>query len=272
MRPGDPDVVVGQEHDLDVEEQHDGQHDERQPAHAVQEGAHHPAAVGTGDRLHEEEVVELEAQGVRALVGCLEQADRLIELERLAGEQRELGDEPQVQEDEHDRRELEELRKLDLDLQDRQLDRSAEKQVLVRHARNRDHEIGHDAEEDEPRRMRRIARIVHRLEQAIGIDRRLPLGLSARQLRHDQQPPRQLLACRPLDPDAETRPHRRPHAQTTPSSALRRDRACRPASASSSGPGLLEPGPASSCADHNGKSEARAKTDRPRGPGVAARG
>ncbi len=74
VRPGDADVVIGQEHDLDVEQQHDGQHDQRQPRHAVQEHAHDAAAVGPGDGLHEKEVVELEPQRMRALVGGFEKA------------------------------------------------------------------------------------------------------------------------------------------------------------------------------------------------------
>ncbi|MEQ1934161.1 MAG: helix-turn-helix domain-containing protein, partial [Fimbriimonadaceae bacterium] len=48
--------------------------------HGVQEGTEDAAALGAGDRLHEEEVVVLEPERVRALVGRLKQADRAVEL------------------------------------------------------------------------------------------------------------------------------------------------------------------------------------------------
>ena len=76
---------------------------------------------------------------MRALLGRLEQADGVVELQRLARQQRELRHEPQVHEDEHDRRELEELPELDIDLEDRQRDRCLEQQVLVRDPRDGDH-------------------------------------------------------------------------------------------------------------------------------------
>ena len=84
MHPGDGDVVVGQEHELDVEQQDHRQHHDGEPRHAVQEHADDAAALGPGDGLREEEVVELEAQGMGALVARLQHADGGRELERLA--------------------------------------------------------------------------------------------------------------------------------------------------------------------------------------------
>ncbi len=66
VRPRDGLVVIRQEHNLDVEQQQHRQHGQRQPRHAVQERAHHAAAIGPGNRLHEKEVVELEPQRMGA--------------------------------------------------------------------------------------------------------------------------------------------------------------------------------------------------------------
>ena len=118
MRPGDGLVVIGEEHDLDIDQERDREHDQSEPRHAVQEEAHDRAPLRAGDRLHEEKVVELEAQGMGAVVGRLEKPDRVIELERLLGEQDQLGDDAQMQQNEQDRRELEELRERNGHLQD----------------------------------------------------------------------------------------------------------------------------------------------------------
>ena len=188
VRPGDADVVVGQEHDLDVEQQHDGQHDQRQPRHAVQERAHDAAAVGPGYGLHEKEVVELEPQRMRAFLGGFEKAHRVIELERLAGQQRELRYDAEMHQHEQDRRELEELGELDVHLQDRQRDGRLEQQILVGDAGDSDEQVGHDGEKDQPGGMRRVARMIDRLEQTVRVDLCLPLRRITRHIRHSDDP------------------------------------------------------------------------------------
>ena len=62
----------------------------------MQEGAHHEASMWPGDGLHEEEIMQLEAQRMGPPVGSLEVLHRLVELERLAGQQHELRDHAQV--------------------------------------------------------------------------------------------------------------------------------------------------------------------------------
>ncbi len=145
----------------------------RQPRHDVEEAAHHRRALRAGDRLHEEEVVQLEAQRVRAPVGRFQEADGVIELQRLAREQDQLGEDAEVEQHQHDGRELEELLELDVDLQDGQLHRRVEQQRLVRHAGDGDHQVGHDGEEDQPAGVGGVARAVDGFEQTVGVDRRL---------------------------------------------------------------------------------------------------
>ncbi len=50
---------------------------------------------------------------------------------------------------EDDGRELEELRELDVDLQDRQRDRRLEQEIFVCHTGHGDEQIGYDGEENE---------------------------------------------------------------------------------------------------------------------------
>ena len=96
-------VVIGQERHLHVEQQDHRQDDDRQPRHDVEEAAHHGAALWARDRLHEEEVVQFEAQRMRAPVDSSPTADGVIELERLAGEQHELRQDAEVEQHQHDR-------------------------------------------------------------------------------------------------------------------------------------------------------------------------
>ncbi len=93
-----------------------------------------------------------------------------------------------MQQHEHDGRKLEELGELDVDLQDRQRDRRLEQQILVRDAGDRDEQIGHDGEKDQPGGMRRVARMIDRLEQTVRVDRRLPLRRVTRHIRHSDDP------------------------------------------------------------------------------------
>ncbi len=98
---------------------------------------------------------------------------------------------------EHDRRELEELRELDVDLQDRQRDRRLEQQILVRDAGDGDEQVGHDGEENQPGGMRRVARMIDRLEQTVWVDRRLPFRRHTRHIRHSDDPRQELNVTAP---------------------------------------------------------------------------
>ncbi len=69
-----------------------------------------------------------------------------------------------MEKDEQDRREPEELRELNVDLQDRQRDRRLEQQILVGHSGHGHGQIGHDGDKDQPGRMRGVARVVDGLE------------------------------------------------------------------------------------------------------------
>jgi hypothetical protein len=108
--------MIGQEHELNVEQQHDRHGDDGEPRHTVQEHADDAAALGSGNGLGEEEIVELEAQGMGALVRRLEHADGSGELQRFARELHELPHDPQVQQDEQDGCKYKEAGKLDLHL------------------------------------------------------------------------------------------------------------------------------------------------------------
>ena len=189
MRPGDGDVVVGQEDELHVEQQDHRHHHQGEPGHAVQEEADDAAALGAGDGLHEEEVVELQAQGMGALLGGLEHANGGGELERLAGEQHELADEPHVDQHEQDRRKQEEAGELDLHLQDGQRDVAVEQQVLVADAGDGDQQIAHQREVDEPGGVGAAARAVDGLEQAIGVDGGLGVDFPVARVVHTRTPP-----------------------------------------------------------------------------------
>ncbi len=108
---------------------------------------------------------------MRALVGGLQETDGVIKLQRLARQQYQLRENAEMEQHQHDGRELEELFELDLHLQDGQLHRRIEQQRLMRHAGNGDDEIGHDGEKDEPAGMRRVARAVDGFEQTVGVYR-----------------------------------------------------------------------------------------------------
>ena len=151
MHPRDGDVVIGQEGKLHVEEQDHRHDDDGQPRHAVQEHADDAAALGAGDGLREEEVVELQAQRVGALLGRLQHADRARELERLARQLHQLAHEPQVQQHEQDGREQEEAGELYFDLQDGQGDVAVEQQVLVGDPGHSDQQVADEGNVDQPR-------------------------------------------------------------------------------------------------------------------------
>jgi hypothetical protein len=112
------DVVIGQEHDLDVEQQEHRQSEERQPRQTVQKSAHDHAAMGPGHRLREEEGMQLEAQQVRATVGQFERPDGLIECQRLARKEHELRQDAEMEEDGENWGEKEEPSLFDVDLED----------------------------------------------------------------------------------------------------------------------------------------------------------
>ena len=61
------------------------------------------AAVRPGDNLREEEVVELQTERMAALVGAFQKAHCFVEFQRLAGQQRQLAQQPHVQQHEQDR-------------------------------------------------------------------------------------------------------------------------------------------------------------------------
>ncbi len=162
----------------------------RQPRHDVQEAAHHRgcaaarrwparrrscAARGAADACACRSFPEggwrdrTPASCGRAATSCDEDAE--------------------VEQHQHDGRELEELLELDVDLQDRQRDRRLEQQRLVRDAGDGDHQVGHDGEEDQPAGMGGVARAVDGFEQTIGVDRRLPLRRVTRHiLLHSDDP------------------------------------------------------------------------------------
>ena len=125
---------------------------------------------------------------MRALIARLQHADGVVELQRLAREQHQLGEDAQMEQHQHDGGELEELLELDVDLQDRQLHRRLQEELLVRDAGHRDHEIGHDGEEDEPARIGIVAGVVDSLEQAVGVNRRLRLRSNSTHIRHPEPP------------------------------------------------------------------------------------
>ena len=159
----------------------------------MQEHADDAAALGAGDGLREEEVVELEAQGVGALVARLQHADRGRELERLARQLHQLAHEPQVQQHEQDRREQEEAGELDLDLQDRQRDVAVEQQVLVADPGHRDQQVADEGNVDQPRGVGGVARAVDGLQQAVGIDGRLRVDHPRARLVHTRNIPNSVL-------------------------------------------------------------------------------
>ena len=189
MRPGDRHIVIGQENHLDVQDQHHRQHRQRQPAHHMQEAAHDAGAVGPRDGLHEEEVVQFQPQRVPAPVVRFQQPYGVIEFQRLACQQNQLRDQAQMQKHQNDWRELEELRQLDGHVHHRQLDWRFQKQIAVRDARHRHHEVDHQRKEYEPRTISRLARRVDRLEQAVWIDWRLGLDNAVRHIGHAERLP-----------------------------------------------------------------------------------
>jgi hypothetical protein len=121
--------VDGKERDLQVEQQSQGKREQGEPAYRVEEAAEEAAALRAGERLHEEEAVELQAQRVGAQIGALEQAQRVVELQRLARKQDELGDQPQMHKRQERGREDEEAHKIDADLQERQHHAAVEERI-----------------------------------------------------------------------------------------------------------------------------------------------
>ena len=89
---------------------------------------------------------------------------------------------------ENDSGKLEELGELDFYTQERQFDGRFEKQIGVRDARDRDHQIGHDAQEDQPGGMGGVGRVVDGLEQAVGVDGGLDLHRAASHFVHQLTP------------------------------------------------------------------------------------
>ena len=119
VRPGDRDAVIRQERELDEEQQDHRNDDQRQPRHPVQAKPHDDAATGPRDGLDEEEVVQFEPQRMGPAPCRFELLHGLVELQRLSGKQHQLRDEPEMEENEEDGRELEEMDEWDLDPEDR---------------------------------------------------------------------------------------------------------------------------------------------------------
>src|SRR5690606_24442543 len=109
----------------------------------------------TGNRLHEEEVVQLKPQRMRAPVAGFQKPDGVIELQSLPRQKAQLRDYPEVKKNKDDRRQLEELRDGNVDTEYRQRYRRFQQEVGVGDARDRNGQIRHDAEEDQPGDMRR---------------------------------------------------------------------------------------------------------------------
>ena len=82
--------MIGQEHDLDIEQQNHWDDHDREPCHQVQKGAHDPAALRAGDCLNKEVVVQLQTQGMRTLLGRFQKLNGVIEFERFPRQQDQL--------------------------------------------------------------------------------------------------------------------------------------------------------------------------------------
>ena len=173
MHDGDCAIVERQERNLHIEQQGEGEEDQREPGQAVEKGAYHAAAFRARDHLHEEEIIEFQPERVAALIRTFQHAQRSIELPRFAGQQGKLSQQPNVQQHQQDRNRHEEGDQPDLHLQQRQCDATAEQEVAMRDACDRDQKVKHQAEKDQPGHVGAAARRVDGSQQTVRIDRRL---------------------------------------------------------------------------------------------------
>ena len=137
MRKSDADVMVGQEGELDVEQQRDGEQHQRDPGHAIQEGADDAAALRPRHGLHEEEVVERQAQGMRAPVGVSSMLSAEENSSVLRVRAASWPSSPRCNKHDEHRRQQEEAGETDLHSKHRQGDVAGEQQIAMGHARPR---------------------------------------------------------------------------------------------------------------------------------------